>query len=404
MAKILVLNAGSSSIKFQLFEMDRQEVEASGLVERIGEPRGRVNYRKFQNGQEQYETTIEEAITDHQQGLNAIGQLLLDQENGALKNAGELQAVGHRVVHGAELFSEPVLITDEILAKLREISFLAPLHNPANLKGIEVSKRVFPKAYQIAVFDTAFHQTLPDYAYRFPIPGKFYSEHGLRVYGFHGTSHAFVSRAAADHLRKPLSEFNAITLHLGNGCSAAAIKGGKSVDVSMGLTPLGGLIMGTRSGDIDPSLCLFMADHLGMTTSEIDKTLNKESGLKGLTGDNDLRNILAAYENGVEDARLAIEMYTYRIKKYVGAYIAALGRVDALIFTAGVGENSALIRRLVCQEMEVLGLSLDHEQNDLRSAGIRLINKPSGSVKILVVPTNEELEIATQSMALLNGN
>ncbi len=399
--KILVLNAGSSSVKFQLFDTDRKAVMAGGLVEKIGEEQGAITYRRYKDGREEQTTREDLPIADHQAGLNRISQLLLDADQGALSNASELQAVGHRVVHGAELFSEPVVVTDQVMKDLEEISFLAPLHNPANLKGIEVARKVFPDAVQVAVFDTAFHQTLPDYAYRFPIPGKYYTEHGLRVYGFHGTSHAFVSRAAAEFLGTPLNDFNAITVHLGNGCSMAAIRGGQSVDVSMGLTPLGGLIMGTRSGDVDPSLPLFMSDHLGMASKDIDRTLNKESGMKGLTGDNDLRSITERYELGDEDARLGIDMYVYRIKKYIGSYMAALGRVDALIFTAGVGENSALIRRLACADLQLMGIKLDEELNGARSRETRLISSATSVVKVLVVPTNEELEIATQTRRLL---
>ncbi len=399
--KILVLNAGSSSVKFQLFDTDRKAVMAGGLVEKIGEEQGAITYRRYKDGREEQTTKEDLPIEDHQAGLNRISQLLLNADQGALSDASELQAVGHRVVHGAELFSEPVVVTDQVMKDLEEISFLAPLHNPANLKGIEVARKVFPDAVQVAVFDTAFHQTLPDYAYRFPIPGEYYTEHGLRVYGFHGTSHAFVSRAAAEFLGTPLNDFNAITVHLGNGCSMAAIRGGKSVDVSMGLTPLGGLIMGTRSGDVDPSLPLFMSDHLGMASKDIDRTLNKESGMKGLTGDNDLRSITERYERGDEDARLAIEMYVYRIKKYIGSYMAALGRVDALIFTAGVGENSALIRRLACSDLQLMGIELDEDLNNARSHETRLISSEASVVKVLVVPTNEELEIATQTRRLL---
>ncbi|MEM8938901.1 MAG: acetate kinase [Bacteroidota bacterium] len=399
--KILILNAGSSSIKFQLFDMDEQKVIAGGLAEKIGETEGVITYRTIKNGSENHTVKENMVIKDHQAGLNRISELLLDQEKGALENANQIRAVGHRVVHGAELFSEPTEVTEQVMENLKKISFLAPLHNPANLKGIEIAKQVFPDAKQVAVFDTAFHQTLPPHAYRFSIPKNYYKEHGLRVYGFHGTSHAYVSKTAAAYLGKVLHAFNAITVHLGNGCSVAAIKAGKSVDVSMGLTPLGGLIMGTRSGDVDPSLLLFMSDNLGLSTSEIDKTLNKESGLKGLTGDNDLRNILVRYEHQDEDAQLAISMYAYRIKKYIGAYTAVLGKVDALIFTAGVGENSTLIRALVCKNMENLGIKLDKEQNEKVAKETRVLSDTSSNVKILVVPTNEELEIAMQTMQFL---
>ena len=335
--------------------------------------------------------------------MTFIAETLLHPEIGAVESAEEIMAVGHRVVHGGEKFSEPTIITAEILNQLKKLSFLAPLHNPANLQGIEIATRVFPEAKQVAVFDTAFHQTIPDFAYRFSIPKKFYEEHGLRVYGFHGTSHSYVSREAASFLEKDLSRFNTITIHLGNGCSIAAIKDGKSVDVSMGLTPVGGLMMGTRSGDIDPGLLIFLGEHLQMSMQEIDQLLNKESGLKGLTGDNDLRNILAKYEKKDTEAVLAVSMYTYRIKKFIGAYTAALGRLDAVIFTAGVGENSGLIRSLVCQNLEILGIDLDQEKNRLASKSTRLISSTSSQVGVLVVPTNEELEIASQTKRVIES-
>ena len=288
--------------------------------------------------------------------------------------------------------------------ELQQLSFLAPLHNPANLKGIEVARKVFPTAKQVAVFDTAFHQSMPPRAFRYAISRSFYEENGLRAYGFHGTSHQYVSREAASLLNIDLQAFNAITIHLGNGCSMAAISGGKSIDTSMGLTPLGGLIMGTRSGDLDPSLILFLSKTLNLEPDEIDNILNKESGLKGLTGENDLRSIIARYENGDPAATLAIDMYVYRIKKYIGAYAAILTRLDALIFTAGVGENSPLIREKVCEGLGILGIKLDRTKNAGKaSGGSRELQADESAVSIMVVPTNEELEIANQVMSLL-GN
>ncbi|MEL7222665.1 MAG: acetate kinase, partial [Bacteroidota bacterium] len=314
-----------------------------------------------------------------------------------VKSSREIAVVGHRVVHGGERFSEPTVITDEVIEELKKISFLAPLHNPANLRGIEIASQVFEEAIQVAVFDTAFHQSIPEFAYRFAIPKHFYKEHGLRVYGFHGTSHAYVSREAARFLDIAPNALNAITVHLGNGCSMAAIRDGKSVDVSMGLTPVGGLMMGTRSGDVDPGLILFLVEHLKMTGSELDQLLNKESGLKGLAGDNDLRNVMAQYDRGDPDAVLAVTMYVYRIRKFIGAYTAVLGRVDAVVFTAGVGENSATIRSLVCSNLEVIGISLDEAKNNRSLNGATAIGEPDSKVEVLVVPTNEELEIAIQS-------
>ncbi len=398
--KILVLNAGSSSIKFQLFDMTDASMIAGGLVEKIGEAESEVSYKKHENGQE-VRKVISQPINDHQVGLQLIAGLLLDPEQGAIDQAEEIHAVGHRVVHGGEQFSQPTVITKEVMATLEQLSFLAPLHNPVNLKGIEIATEVFPKAQQVAVFDTAFHQTLPDFAYRFAIPKSYYEKHGLRVYGFHGTSHAFVSRTAADFLAIDPAGFNAITIHLGNGCSMAAIREGKSVDVSMGLTPVGGLMMGTRSGDIDPGVLLFLADRLKMSSGEIERLLNKESGLKGIAGDNDLRKVLEKYEAKDPEAVLAVTMYVYRIKKFLGAYLAILGRADALVFTAGVGENSAIIRSLVCENLGVLGIELDEEQNALRQQGPHEISAASSRVKVLVVPTNEEWEIAMQTKQLL---
>ncbi|MEM9337456.1 MAG: acetate kinase [Bacteroidota bacterium] len=399
--KILVLNAGSSSVKFQLFDMNNASVIAGGLIEKIGEEYSGFVYRKFEGDQEVKKIKEDRAIKDHQTGLELIAKSLLDIENGAIQSNEEIHAVGHRVVHGGEKFSQPTIVSDEIVQELKALSFLAPLHNPANLNGIEVATNVFPKAVQVAVFDTAFHQTLPDYAYRFSIPKSFYEAHGLRAYGFHGTSHAYVSRTAAKFLNMESKTFNAITIHLGNGCSMAAIRNGKSVDVSMGLTPVGGLIMGTRSGDIDPGLLLFLMDHLHMSSQEIDRLLNKESGLKGLAGDNDLRNVLAKYDDGDPDAVLAVTMYIYRIKKFIGSYVAALGRVDAVIFTAGVGENSAAIRALVCENLGILGIELDEGKNEVRSPDPRVISSEKSAINVLVVPTNEELEIAMQTKEIV---
>lgn len=400
--KILVLNAGSSSIKFQLFDMADMYVLASGLLEKIGVEGSGYTYRKHLRDSEVQLVKEQHSIENHRVGLALIANLLLDKSHGAIQSSDEILAVGHRVVHGGEKFSEPTIVSSEVLQALQELSFLAPLHNPANLQGIEIAMKVFPKAKQVAIFDTAFHQSIPDFAYRFAIPTTFYEEHGLRAYGFHGTSHAFVSRAAAEHLSIARGDFNGITVHLGNGCSMAAIKEGKSVDVSMGLTPVGGLIMGTRSGDIDPGLLLFLGANQKMTIAEIDQLLNKESGLKGLTGDNDLRTVLQQYEQHDPKAVLAVNMYVYRIKKYLGAYAAALGRLDAVVFTAGVGENSAKIRSLVCQNLGILGIEIDGDKNEVKSQQLREISSEGSRVKVLVVPTDEELEIANQTKAILN--
>jgi acetate kinase len=400
--KILVINSGSSSIKYKLFDMDKKEPLTAGLVEKIGEAISRINHKVFVDG-EQKETSKELVIENHHQGLEQVAHLLMDQEVGVISSPAEITAVGHRVVHGGEQFSQTTIIDDKVIAKVRELSPLAPLHNPPNLQGIEVSRQIFSEAIQVAVFDTAFHQTMPPAAYRYAIPGKLYEEHGVRAYGFHGTSHLFVAREATIHLGKPSAEINLITAHLGNGCSITAIKGGKSVDTSMGLTPLPGLIMGSRSGDIDPAIFFFLASRLGMSIEEIDKLLNKKSGLIGLTGDNDLRDIEDREAEGDPTAKLALDMYTYRIKKYIGAYMAALGRVDALVFTAGVGENSPYVRWHACQGLDNLGIVLDAEKNDVKARKITEIQADDSPIKVLVIPTNEELEIANQTLTLVKA-
>lgn len=401
--KVLVLNTGSSSIKFQLFDMPEQRVLGAGLVEKIGEGSSVVGYRRILSDLETKSWKYEKSIPDHGEGLSEIVRLLLDEEKGVITSTDEIKAVGHRVVHGGDKFTQPTVIQTDILDKLKLISYLAPLHNPACIKGIEVAQESFGTAKQVAVFDTAFHQTMPDYAYRYAIPALLYEEHGLRVYGFHGTSHQYVMRAAAQAIHLPLNQFNAITIHLGNGCSMAAIREGQCVDTSMGLTPLGGLMMGTRSGDIDPSLLLFLGDHLGMSFKEIDQLLNKESGLKGLAGTNDLRSVLAKYEENDAEAVLAIAIYVYRIKKYIGAYAAILGRLDAIVFTAGVGENSSFIRAQVCKGLEILGIELDLKTNNLSANGIREVQSSNSQVHLMVVPTNEELEIANQTYEILTS-
>ena len=399
--KILVINSGSSSIKYKLFDMPAQTLLASGMVEKIGEPEAHIKQEVFQDPDNAIAIVDKKLpVEDHRTGLDLIVKLLLDSKEGAVTSTSDIDAVGHRVVHGGDHFSQPVVVDDMIYSQLEALNYLAPLHNPANLLGIEVARKVFRRTKQVAVFDTAFHQSIPDYAFRFAIPNTYYKDHKLRVYGFHGLSHQYVSREASEYLRKPLDQFNAITIHLGNGCSMTAIKNGKSVDTSMGLTPMGGLMMGTRSGDIDPSVILFLSKKLNLSMEEIDKLLNKESGLKGLTGENDLRNILRRYEEKDPAAILAIEIYVYRIKKYLGAYAAVLGHLDAIVFTAGVGENSTFIRERVCDNLDILGLRLDPTKNSVVGKVIQEIQADEREIKILVVPTNEELEIALQVLRL----
>lgn len=405
--KILVINTGSSSIKYKLFNLPQAREISSGVMERIGERGGKLSFSIESSEGNIIEEVIEEDFEDHRSGLNKIAEILFRQEYHLINSSEDIKAVGHRVVHGGESFQEPVLVDDEVIQQIEKLVPLAPLHNPPNLEGIKVAREVFPSAQQVAVFDTAFHQSLPPYAYHYAISDHFYKEHGIRVYGMHGTSHQYVAQQAAMYLKKELRMANFISIHLGNGCSMTAIKNGKSIDTSMGFSPLPGLVMGTRSGDIDPAVVFYMGTKMNMSFQEIDQTLNKHSGLKGLTGSNDLRDIIKRKEEGDEEAHLAIEMYTYRIKKYIGAYYAALGRVDALIFTAGVGENSTLIREKSCQGLEALGIHVDRDKNQQKkstwvSSRIQEIQTDESLVKILIVPTNEELSIAQQAYHLLS--
>jgi acetate kinase len=401
--KILVINCGSSSIKYQLFDMTQKKPLAAGLVERIGEGRGRVKHQTF--GAEQKKKHKQELIVEnHRQGLMQVANLLLDDEIGVIKLPSEITAIGHRVVHGGERFSQSTLIDDEVKAQIRALFPLAPLHNPPNLVGIEVAADIFPEAKQVAVFDTAFHQTIPPVAYHYAIPNWLYQEQNIRVYGFHGTSHLFVSKQAAAYLGKLASETNLITMHLGNGCSITAVKGGESVETSMGFSPLAGLMMGTRSGDLDPAVVYFLGTQLDMSFAEIDRLLNKESGLLGISGYNDLRDIESRQAQGDPAAQLALDMYTYRLKKYIGAYCAVLGRVDGLVFTAGVGENSSYVRWYTLQGLEKLGIVLDAEKNKTGVIGsVTEIQASDSRVKVLIIPTNEELEIANQTAAMIKA-
>lgn len=399
--KILVLNAGSSSIKYKLYNITDYSVSAAGLVERIGEPVGRIKHEALlRRGVPPVEETG--PIASHRDGLDRVVELLLDPEIGVIRSPNEISAVGHRVVHGGERFSAPTLVDADVLKTVEALIPLAPLHNPANLIGIRVAEKLFPDAAQVVVFDTAFHQSMPAQAYRYAIPDEFYKKHGVRVYGFHGTSHQYVSRVAAAHLGQESGETNLITAHLGNGASITAVSGGRSVDTSMGFSPLPGLMMGTRSGDLDPAVVFFMANTLHMSIAEIDRVLNKESGLLGIAGVNDLRDVESRSIAGDPAARLAFDMYAYRIKKYIGAYTAVLGRVDALVFTAGAGENSSMMRAAACAGLGPLGYDLDEAKNQGGKQGeVTEIQSPVSRVKILIIPTNEELEIARQSAAIL---
>jgi acetate kinase len=397
---IFVVNSGSSSIKYQLFRMPVEKPVCSGLVERIGLENSAITHKIFLEGGEKiFKKTTN--IPGHAEGLKAVAALLTDAEIGVIKRPHDIEAVGHRIVHGGETFAATVVITKKVKEKIQKLFTLAPLHNPANYLGIEVAEKIFTKAKQVAVFDTAFHQTLPKKAFSYAIPNSFYTDHHIRAYGFHGTSHKYVSELAMEYLKNP--DIKLITIHLGNGCSMAAIKNGKSVDTSMGFSPLSGLVMGTRSGDIDPSIIFHLIGQLGYDPEQVNTLLNKQSGMLGATGFSDMRDIGHAAKEGNRDAESALELYAYRIKKYIGSYAAVLNGLDAIIFTAGVGENDVHTRRRVCSEMQFLGIHLDEEKNKLPSTETREISKISSPVKILVIPTNEELEIAKQCYTLLQS-
>ncbi len=399
--KILVINTGSSSIKYELFDMDNHRAVASGMAEKIGEDMSLFTHKRILPGGESVEKREEAVIADHHAGMERIVDQLVDPQHGAIKDKSEISAVGHRVVHGGETFHSTAIIDQQVIAAIRENIPLAPLHNPSNLMGIEVARSVFPDAPQVAVFDTAFHQTIPMRAFLYAIPFEMYREYRIRRYGFHGTSHAYVAEKAAEYMGQSLAELNLITIHLGNGASMAAIKGGKCVDTTMGMTPLAGLVMGTRSGDVDPAILFFMADHLGMSLSDIDHLLNKDSGLKGICGTNDMREVLRKKEAGDDRARIALEVYTYRIKKYIGAYGAVLEELDGVVFTAGIGENAPYVRERSCRGLKGLGIEIDRERNSLPGNGIREISSPASKVKVLVIPTDEELKIARETKRVI---
>ncbi|CAM1350675.1 acetate/propionate family kinase [Tenacibaculum crassostreae] len=392
--KVLVINSGSSSIKYQLFEMPQQEVICSGLIERVGLEIGGIHYKSSKDKIEE-----EVAIKDHKAGLEKVVGLLLDEKVGVISSTDEIKVVGHRVVHGGSTFTKTTLVTEEVKKKIESLFSLAPLHNPANLEGITVSESIFKNAQQVAVFDTAFHQTIPVEAYKYAIPNKFLDEHRIRLYGFHGTSHKYVSEKANKYLQKKNSKI--ITIHLGNGCSITAVQNGQSIDHSLGFGPVTGLIMGTRSGDIDHSLIFYLINNLGYDAGYVNNMLQKESGMLGLTGFSDLRDIEAAAAGGDKNCQLALDMNAYRIKKYIGSYVAAMNGLDAIVFTAGIGENSDTIRKLVCTDMEYLGIELDVDKNAVRAKQLTEVHKETSKVKVLVIPTNEELEIAKQSYELL---
>ncbi|MER7840497.1 acetate kinase [Streptomyces sp. NPDC096040] len=396
--RVLVLNSGSSSVKYQLLDMRDSSRLAVGLVERIGEQTSRLSHSCLATGDTREHTG---PISDHEAALKAVAEEL--SGDGLGLDSPELAAIGHRVVHGGMFFTEPTVIDDEVLTEIERLIPVAPLHNPANLTGIRTAQALRPDLPQVAVFDTAFHTAMPESAARYAIDPKIADRHRIRRYGFHGTSHAYVSRATARLLGKTPEEVNVIVLHLGNGASASAVEGGRCVDTSMGLTPLEGLVMGTRSGDLDPAVIFHLARVGGMSMDEIDTLLNKRSGLFGLCGDNDMREIRRRIDEGDEQAKLAFDIYIHRLKKYIGAYYAVLGRVDAVAFTAGVGENAAPVREAAVAGLEGLGLAVEPGLNAVRAAEPRLISPADARVAVAVVPTDEELEIATQTYALVGS-
>jgi len=369
-----------------------------GLVERIGINEGVITHKTYIEGQEKiYKFTL--GIPDHEAGLNEVSALLINDKFGVIKNTEDITAVGHRIVHGGDFFSTTTIVSAEVKEKIKETFQLAPLHNPSGYRGIEVAEKIFKNAAQVAVFDTAFHQTMPSHAYRFAIPESYYTDFNIRSYGFHGTSHKYVSAQANAYLGK--TESKIISIHLGNGCSITAIKNGESIDTSMGFGPLSGLIMGTRTGDIDPTISFYLVNTLGYTIEQVSNLFNKQSGMLGLTGYSDMRDIIKAMNEGDQAAKLAYDMYAYRIKKYIGSYAAAMNGIDAIIFTAGVGENDAIVRQLVCENMNYLGISIDTGLNSTHKQGLSEINTSDSKVKVLIVPTNEELEIANECYILL---
>lgn len=396
--QVLVINAGSSSIKYRLFEMPERAILVHGIVEKIGESVSRaVHFFK-----EKEKIVSEKNIPDHKEGMREILEAMKKTGNNTIiRSTFEVEAVGHRVVHGGERFKTPAFINNEVLNAIKQNIPLAPLHNPANLAGIEAGMEMFPDAPHVAVFDTAFHQTMPTKAFLYAIPYHFYEKHKIRKYGFHGTSHAYVTKAAAQYLGGKVENFNFITVHLGNGASISAIEKGKCVETSMGMTPLEGLMMGTRCGDIDPAVIFFLAETLGIDIKTISDILNKKSGLKGIGGSNDMREIIENAFHKNKFAELAIEMYTHRVKKYIGAYYAILGKVDALIFTGGVGENAPLIRAKILSGLSEFGIEMDNNKNNSAAGHISDITSAKGKVKLLLIPTNEELEIAIQTFELL---
>lgn len=395
--KVLVINCGSSSLKYQLIDMTTEESLAQGLVERIG-IEGSLLTQKVE-GKDKY--VINAEIKNHKEAIKLVLQALIDPIHGVIKSMDEISAVGHRVVHGGEKYSDSVLINDEVLQSIKDCIVLAPLHNPPNVIGIEACKELMPNTPMVAVFDTAFHQTMPKHSYICPLPYDLYQKYGIRKYGFHGTSHKYVSNKVAEVIGKDIKDLKIVTCHLGNGCSLAAVKNGKSVDTSMGFTPLAGVMMGTRSGSIDPSVISFLIEQHGYTIEEVDELLNKKSGVLGISGvSSDFRDVLAAAESGNERAKLALEIFYYKVRTQIAAYAGAMGGIDVIVFTAGIGENSSITRKEILKGLEFFGFELNEENNEIRGK-IQEISTEDSRVKVYVVPTNEELMIARDTAKLV---
>ncbi|MDE6661766.1 MAG: acetate kinase [Lachnospiraceae bacterium] len=395
---ILVINCGSSSLKFQLIDAETEKLIAKGLCERIGIEGSQLVYQP--TGKDKITTVT--PMEDHTTAVKLVLNSLTDKDNGVVNDLSEIAAVGHRIVHGGEKFAKSTLITDEVVQAITDCNELAPLHNPANLIGIAACKELMPNTPMAAVFDTAFHQTMPQEAYLYGLPYEYYEKYKVRRYGFHGTSHSYVSNKAAEVLGKKYEDLKIIVCHLGNGASVSAVKNGKCIDTSMGLTPLEGLIMGTRSGDIDPAIIEFIAHKENKSIDEIMSILNKKSGVLGLSSNlsSDFRDLQEAYESGKEEGIRTIETFAYRVTKYIGAYTAAMNGVDAICFTAGLGENSPFVREMICSRLGYLGITLDKEQNAKRGEDL-IISTPDSTTKVLVIPTNEELAIARETNALI---
>ncbi|MDU5110386.1 MAG: acetate kinase [Clostridium sp.] len=398
--KTLVINCGSSSLKYQLIDMNTENSLVQGLVERIG-IEGSILTQKVE-GKDKY--VIEENMPSHKDAIKLVLEALVNKEHGVIKSMEEISAVGHRVVHGGEKYSHSVIIDEEVIESIRDCISLAPLHNPPNIIGIEACKELMPNTPMVAVFDTAFHQTMPKEAYICPLPYELYEKYGIRKYGFHGTSHMYVSQKVAKVMGKDIKDLKIVTCHLGNGCSLAAVKGGKSIDTSMGFTPLAGVMMGTRAGSIDPSVISFLVEEQGYTMSDIDELLNKKSGILGISGvSSDFRDVLSESEKGNERAKLALDIFHYKVRAQIAAYAGIMGGVDVIVFTAGIGENSIVTRKESLRGLEFLGFRIDDEKNDVRGK-IQEISTEDSKVKVYLIPTNEELMIARDTVKLIKNN